>query len=225
MFDVKMLDRLNFGQLGEALDQVMTRMDEVKDAAPDDEDNPQLDMLYVIANQIIERMDSIMRDYARSHPEVLDQWGPVMKAYKEGFTNYSDTCLKGGVPVLMVEPESPPQAPDAAAGARAEADKLVLDEKMLDGMNAGDLFEVNRLITEKVKQLNEELPEDAAEPLIRKLLDFSTLVIRRLDPLVREAYRDNPEQLAAWEAIIDYEVLDDEGEEDVQADVESSEVS
>jgi hypothetical protein len=102
----------------------------------------------------------------------------------------------------------------------------VLDEKLLEGMNARDLFEVNRIITDKVKQLDEELPEDVAEPLIKKLLDFGDIVIKRLDPLVRETYRDKPEKLAAWEAIMnDYKDLDDEGGGNAQADIESSEIS
>ena len=65
-----------------------------------------------------------------------------------------------------------------------------------------------------------------AEPLIEKLLNFGRVVIRRLDPLVREGYQHQPEKLAAWEAIMnDYKDLDDEGGEDARADNESSAVS
>jgi hypothetical protein len=91
-------------------------------------------------------------------------------------------------------------------------------------MNAGDLFEVNRFITEKVKWFDEEFPEDVAEPIIEKLLNFGGLVIRRLDPLVREAYADNPEKLAQWEAVL-RGPADPEGEGDGPVDIESSQVS
>jgi hypothetical protein len=70
------------------------------------------------------------------------------------------------------------------------------------------------------------LPEDLAEPLVEKLLDFDDLVIKRLDPLMRERHRDDPQKLAEWVAIMDdYKDPDDEGGEDVRADIESSEVS
>jgi hypothetical protein len=102
----------------------------------------------------------------------------------------------------------------------------VLDEKLLAGMNAGDLFRVNNLITEKVERLGAELPEDVAEPLIEKLLNFGNIVIRRLDPLVREGYKDKPEKLAEWEAIMnDYKDPDDEGAEPITADIESPHIS
>lgn len=228
MFDVKLLDHLNFGALGDALSHVLEKMDEIEAELSEDEGDPRIDILLVIANQIFVRMDSIVRDYGRSHPEVLDQWSRAAGGYGERFKQYARTYLKGGVPLLMVEPESSAQASGAdaaAAAARARLDE-VLDEKSLDGMNAGDLFEVADFITETVKRLDEELPEDLAEPIIAKLLKFSDLVFKRLDPLVREAYKDEPEKLAAWlEIVNDCKDLDAEGGEDVQADVHSSEVS
>lgn len=224
MFDVKLLDRMNFGDLNKMLSHVLERMDELSDARPEGEDDSRLDVLLVIANQIIVRMDSIIRD--SGNPEALEQWNRASDGYAERFKQYTKTYLKEGVPLIMAEPESPSPGSDAGAAWQAKLDKLVLDEKLLDGMNAGDLFQVNQFITDKVKQLDEELPEELSEPIIEKLLKFGTLVIRRLDPLVRETYKNQPEKLAGWVAIMeDYKDLDDADGEDKRADIESSEVS
>jgi hypothetical protein len=65
------------------------------------------------------------------------------------------------------------------------------------------------------------LPEDVAEPLIVKLQNFGSMVIRRLDPLVRETYKDRPEKLAEWVAIMnDYKDLDEEDGGEARAGVE-----
>lgn len=224
MFDVKLLDRMNFGDLGKMLSHVLERMDELSDARAEGEDDSRIDVLLVIANQIIVRMDSIVRDYG--NPEALEQWNRASDGYAERFKQYTKTYLKEGVPLVMAEPESPPPGSDAGVAWRAKLDELVLDEKLLDGMNAGDLFQVNSFITDKVQQLDEDLPEELSEPIIEKLLKFGDLVIRRLDPLVREAYKNQPEKLAGWVAIMnDYKDLDDAGGEDTRADIESSEVS
>lgn len=71
------------------------------------------------------------------------------------------------------------------------------------------------------RQLDAELPEDVAEPLIVKLQNFGSMVIRRLDPLVRETYKDRPEKLAEWVAIMnDYKDLDEEDGGEARAGVE-----
>jgi hypothetical protein len=226
VFDVKLLDRMSFGDLRDMLDTVLETMVKVDEESPEGHEDPRNDQLMVIANQIIMRMDSIVREYGRSNPETLAQWEQVAEDYKKGFKDYSNTYLKDGVPLVMARQEPPPQAPPADAARLAELEEIVLDEKLLEGMNAGDLFEVNRFITEKVEQLQKELPEDVAEPLIGRLLKFGITVIRRLDPLMRETYRDSPESLAGWEAIMnDYKDLDDEGGGDALADIESSEIS
>jgi hypothetical protein len=218
---------MNFGDLGKALDQILDKLEQLKEERSAGEDDPRQDVLLVIANQIIVRMDSIVRDNVVDSSESIDLWKRQTDEYRKAFKDYARTYLREGVPLLMVEPESSSRAGggDAAAAWRAKLDEIVLDEKLLDGMNAGDLFQVNTIITERVKQLDEELPEDVAEPLITKLLDFGNIVIRRLDPLVRETYKNQPEQLAEWEAIMnDYKDLDEEGEEG-GADIKSSAVS
>jgi hypothetical protein len=223
VFDVKVLDRMSLQELCKMLGEVLDRMGKIEKGAPGGDD-ARYDTLMVIANQIIVRMDSIIR--AHGGPEVLAQWEKSTDGYQERFKNYADTYLKGGVPLLAVGPDAPSQAPGADEAWRAKLDEIVLDEKLLDGMSAGDLFRVNSLITEKVEQLDRDLPEEVAGPAIEKLLKFGTLVIRRLDPLVREAYKDQPEKLARWEAIMnEYKDLDDEDVEDTRADVESPDVS
>lgn len=226
MFDVNLLDRLSFDDLGTTLEHVLEKMEQLKEERSADEDDPRHDALLVIANQIIERMDAIIGDNGVGTPELRDLWKRQTEEYRKGFKDYVRTYLKEGVPLLMVEPESSSQARGADEAWRAKLDEIVLDETLLDGMNAADLFRVSNLITEKVTQFDEELPEDVAEPLIEKLLNFGTIVIRRLDPLVREAYKDKPEDLADWEAIMnDYKDLDDEGGEDARTDTESPAVS
>jgi hypothetical protein len=226
MFDVKILDYLNFGDLNDTLEHVLEKMDAVAAARAEDEDDPRMDVLLVIANQIIKRMDSIIRDYGRSYPEALEQWNLASDGYAERFEQYTKTYLKDGVPLLMVEPEGTSRAAEADAAWRAKVDEIVLDEKLLEGMNAGDLFQVNAFITGKVEELDEKLPEEVSEPIIAKLLKFGELVIRRLDPLVRETYLNQPEKLAEWDAIMnDYKDLDDEDREDTRSDIESTEGS
>ena len=224
MFDVKLLDRMNFGDLGKTLDYILQELERLAGDGSPDEDDPRHDMLLVIANQVIERMDSIIRDNGLENPELLDLWKRQTEEYRAGFKDYVNTYLKDGVPLLQVEPENSEQA--RAAAWQAEIDKIVLDEQLLEGMNAGDLIQMNKFIIEQVEKLDQEYPEDLAEPLIKKLLSFNTLVFRRLDPLVRERYRDEPEQLAGWlEIVNDFKDLDDEGEGDAGADVKSSAVS
>jgi 6-pyruvoyl-tetrahydropterin synthase len=228
VFDVNLLDRMNFGDLRKTLDHVLEKMDQLKEEGSDDEDDPRYDALMVIANQIIERMDSVIRDNVVDSSEILDQWKRQTEEYRKGFKDYVRTYLKGGVPLLMAEPEgsSLARGEDADAAWRAKLDEIVLDEKLLDGMNAGDLFQVNNFITENVKEFDEKFPEDVADPIITKLLKFGDIVIRRLDPLVRETYKDKPEKLAEWVAIMDdYKDLDDEDAEDAGADIKSSAVS
>ncbi|MBD0371296.1 MAG: hypothetical protein ICV60_10710 [Pyrinomonadaceae bacterium] len=94
MFDEKLLDRMNFGELNQALDYVLERMGKIEDGLPEGEDDPRLDMLCVIANKIIMQMDSIVREHGRSHPEALAQWEKAMEGYEERFAKYTDFFLE-----------------------------------------------------------------------------------------------------------------------------------
>lgn len=39
-------------------------------------------------------MDSIVREYGRSHPEAIVQWRKVMEGYEERFDKYTDFFLE-----------------------------------------------------------------------------------------------------------------------------------
>ncbi len=94
MFDEKLLDRMNFGDLNQSLDYVLERIGNIEDGLSEGEDDPRLDMLYVLANKIVMRMDSIVREYSRSNPEALVQWRKVMDGYEERFDKYTDFFLE-----------------------------------------------------------------------------------------------------------------------------------
>ena len=94
MFDEKLLDRMNFGDLNQSLDYVLERIGRIEDELAEGEDDPRLDRLYVLANKIVMRMDSIVREYGRSCPEVLAQWDKAMDGYEERFGKYADTLLE-----------------------------------------------------------------------------------------------------------------------------------
>lgn len=94
MFDETLLDRMNFGDLGRALDHVLERIGKIEDELPEGEDDPRLDMFYVLGDKIIRRMNSIMREHGRSYPEALAQWNKAMEGYQERFDRYADTLLE-----------------------------------------------------------------------------------------------------------------------------------
>jgi hypothetical protein len=94
MFDEKLLNRMNFSELNQSLDYVLERIGKIEDGLSEGEDDPRLDMLYVIANKIVTRMDSIFREHGRSHPEALAQWKKVMDGYEERFGKYTDFFLE-----------------------------------------------------------------------------------------------------------------------------------
>jgi hypothetical protein len=94
MIDEKLLDRLTFGELNQALDYVLERMKKIEDGLSEGEDDPRLDMLLVLANKIIVRMDSIIREHGRSYPEALAQWNKVSEGYTERFEKYTDFFLE-----------------------------------------------------------------------------------------------------------------------------------
>jgi hypothetical protein len=94
MIDDKLLDRMNFGELNQSLDYVLERIGKIEDELSEDEDDPRLDMLYVLANKIVMQMDSIVRENSRSNPEAFVQWSKVMNGYEERFDKYTDFFLE-----------------------------------------------------------------------------------------------------------------------------------
>ena len=85
---------MNFSELNQSLDYVLKRMEKIEDALSEGEDDSVLDMLCVIANKIVMRMDSIVREHGRAYPEALAQWDKVMEGYEERFSKYTDFFLE-----------------------------------------------------------------------------------------------------------------------------------
>jgi hypothetical protein len=94
MIDAKLLDRMDFGDLNQSLDYVLEKIGQIEDELPEGGDNPRLDMLYVLANKIVMRMDSIVRAHGRSSPEALAQWKKMMAGYEQRFEKYADILLE-----------------------------------------------------------------------------------------------------------------------------------
>ena len=94
MFDETLLDRMNFGDLSRSLDYVLERIEKIEDALSEGEDDPRLDMFYVLADKIVMRMNSIVREHGRSYPEALARWNKAMDGYEERFDKYADTLLE-----------------------------------------------------------------------------------------------------------------------------------
>jgi hypothetical protein len=85
---------MNFGDLNQSLDYVLERIEEIEDDLSEGEDDPRLGMLYVLANKIVTRMNSIVREHGRSSPEALARWNKVLDGYEERFDKYADTLLE-----------------------------------------------------------------------------------------------------------------------------------
>ncbi|HYO91809.1 MAG TPA: hypothetical protein VEQ40_09240 [Pyrinomonadaceae bacterium] len=94
MFDEKLLDSMNFGELSEALDYVLGKIGKIEDEIGKGIDDPRIDMLFILANKIIMQMDAIIR--ASSNPKAIAQWDKTMAGYREGFKTYKDILQKEG---------------------------------------------------------------------------------------------------------------------------------
>jgi hypothetical protein len=75
-----------------------------------------------------------------------------------------------------------------------KADIMKLDEAAL--------FARLNVIIDKIQRIDKDIPNDGGEPHIEKLLEEGTLICERLDPLMRERFRDDPAVLAEWDEII-----------------------
>ncbi|OLE67404.1 MAG: hypothetical protein AUG74_10795 [Bacteroidetes bacterium 13_1_20CM_4_60_6] len=96
--------------------------------------------------------------------------------------------------------------------------------KEIEELEAGDLFQLLSNITDKIEKIDAENPTgpDETDPRIEWLLAVSRKVQDRLDPLVREKYRDDPATLAEWDEIM--HMCDDLPKDDAEgAELSSSE--
>ncbi len=92
MIDEKILDQMNFGELNQALEYVIEKIDTMQAERAEGKEHPAIDMLCVFANKIIMRMDTIVREF--NNPEALAQWNKVMEGYEEHFEKYTDFFLE-----------------------------------------------------------------------------------------------------------------------------------
>jgi len=187
---------MSFSDLNQSLGDVLKRIDKIKRECREGEDDPRLDRLMVTANNIIMRMDAMIREPGRFSAETVAKWDKSMEGYAESLQNYTDASLELEA---LAETEAMHESEMAALRERLTA---LLDEKSLDGMNARDLFEVIKVINEQVEKIDKNFSEETAEPLITQLQDFQEVVIKRLDPLVRETLGHKPGALAEWEDIM-----------------------
>jgi len=94
MFDETLLDKMSFGELNQALEYVLERIEKIKDGLSEGADDSRLGLLCVIANKIIMHMDAIMRENGRAYPEALARWSKVMEGYEERFAKCTDFFLE-----------------------------------------------------------------------------------------------------------------------------------
>ena len=52
------------------------------------------------------------------------------------------------------------------------------------------------------KRIDDDDPKEESDPRIRKLLDEGRLICARLDPIMRDRFRDDPAALAEWDEIM-----------------------
>ena len=82
-------------------------------------------------------------------------------------------------------------------------------------MDERDLFKRMDVINEETKRLGEENPtnsDEESDPRIRELFDQGIEVMKELDPIIREKFRDDPATLAEWDDIM--HMCDDLDEDD-----------
>ncbi|HJQ33189.1 MAG TPA: hypothetical protein VJ866_13465 [Pyrinomonadaceae bacterium] len=220
MYDDKLLDRMNFHELNQSLGDVLKRIDKIERERREGEDDPRLDRLYLTANNIIKRMDVMIREPGRFSAETIAKWDKSMEGYADGFQKYTDAVREEKAAIAR---EAEVTAQIEALGEQLTA---LLDEKSLDGLNAGDLALLIKVINEHVLSIDKNFSEETAEPLITQLQDFQEIVIQRLDPLLREAYANKPDKLAEWEDIMrEHDDIYNEKEASAPADAEPSQKS
>ena len=106
MFDETFLDGRTFGELNRALHIVRERIDEIEEELSDGEDDLRLDGLHTIANSIVKRMDSLVREYARDHPGDFTQWGKMIREYEARYDKYTDRILEDDTLLDLESPEA-----------------------------------------------------------------------------------------------------------------------
>ena len=106
MIKEETLDNMSFGQLSQALDYVLEKIDKIEASRSEGNNESVIDMLCVIANQIVMHMDAIVRQNAHAYPEALAQWSKAMEGYEERFSKYSDFFLDEDTLLDLERPET-----------------------------------------------------------------------------------------------------------------------
>ena len=81
-------------------------------------------------------------------------------------------------------------------------------------MDKRELFKRMDFISEDTGRLNEENPNgpDETDQRIRELLDEGVEIVKQLDPIMRERFRNDPAALAEWDEIMHMcDDLDEDG--------------
>lgn len=94
MFDEKILDGKSFDELVDALEYIVEKIEEVEDETPEGEKDPRFDPLCFIANKIVVRMNSIVRESDDTEPELLARWKETVRSYEEGYEQYTNKPLE-----------------------------------------------------------------------------------------------------------------------------------
>src|SRR5437763_16843833 len=81
-------------------------------------------------------------------------------------------------------------------------------------MDERDLFKRMDVINEETKRLGEENPTgpDETDPHVHKLIEEGVEIVKQLDPIMREKFRDDPAALAESDSIM--HMCDDPDEDD-----------
>ena len=106
MFDETILDGRSFDELHRALDIIRKKIDEIEEELSDGEDDPRLDAFYTIADNIIRRMDSLVREYVRDNPGAFPQWEKVIREYQVHYDRYTDFILEDDTLLDIESPEN-----------------------------------------------------------------------------------------------------------------------
>jgi len=101
--DYRKLDHMSFHDLNECLDYVLNQIRRIEDEIPKGQDDPRLDLLYVAADKIIKRMNSVVQQGGFSSDDRA-KWNKLMPKYEQDYEKYTDTFLDDDI-VLVPDNE------------------------------------------------------------------------------------------------------------------------
>lgn len=82
----------------------------------------------------------------------------------------------------------------------------MLDEKLLDGMNFGELQEGLDFVRQEIDKIEDELEEGEEDPRLDMLFTLADKIVRQMDTIIRQNGVEYPDALAKWAPVMsDYE--------------------